>query len=461
MEVRRVLELLVGDRQLEPVAEHPQLGLGQLLRLVGDVAGLDAAAEGPALDRLGEDHRRRARELGRREVGGEDLVVIVAAAAELEQLVVGQVLDHLAQARVGPEEVLADVAAGRRHGHLLELAVDRRVHLLDERAVDVAREELVPLAAPDDLDHVPAGAPEQALQLLDDLAVAAHRAVEPLQVAVDDEGQVVEAVAGRERDPRDRLGLVHLAVAQERPDALLARVLEPAILEVAVEPGLVDGGQRAEAHRDRGELPEVGHQARVGVGAQPLAARLAPEVVQVLLGQPALEERAGVDARRRVTLEEDLVATARVVLALEEVVEAHLVQARRGGVRREVPADAREAAVRPEDHRHRVPADQAPDPALQLLVAREVGLLLRADRVDVPGLREARQADVTLACPLQQLVHQEAGAVLPLLVQDLVEGLDPVVGLGLVDVGELVLEIVDSHRGSVDAGNRVALAPTA
>ena len=42
--VRRVLELRVRDRQLEPVAEDLQLGLGQLLRLVGDVAGLDARA---------------------------------------------------------------------------------------------------------------------------------------------------------------------------------------------------------------------------------------------------------------------------------------------------------------------------------------------------------------------------------------------------------------------------------
>ena len=34
-------------------------------------------------------------------------------------------------------------------------------------------------------------------EFLDDLAVAAHRAVEPLQVAVDDEDQVVELLARR------------------------------------------------------------------------------------------------------------------------------------------------------------------------------------------------------------------------------------------------------------------------
>ena len=272
VEVRRVLELVVGDRQLEAVAEDLELGLAELLRLVGDVAGLDARAERPALDRLGQDHRRGADVLGRRLVGGVDLAVVVAAAAELEQVVVGEVLDDPAQPRVRAEEVLADVVAAR-HRVLLELAVERLVHLLDQHAVDVAREQLVPLAAPDDLDHVPAGAAEQALELLDDLAVAPDRAVEALQVAVDDEGQVVEAVAGGERDAGDRLGLVHLAVAEERPDALLARVPDPPVLQVAVEPRLVDGGERAEAHRDRRELPEVRHQPGVRVRAQALAAR--------------------------------------------------------------------------------------------------------------------------------------------------------------------------------------------
>src|SRR5881409_1557997 len=55
----------------------------------------------------------------------------------------------------------------------------------------------------------------------------------------------------RERDPRQRLGLVHLAVAEERPDALLAGVADPAVLEVAVEAGLVHGGERSQPHRDR------------------------------------------------------------------------------------------------------------------------------------------------------------------------------------------------------------------
>ena len=52
-------------------------------------------------------------------------------------------------------------------------------------------------------------------------------------------------------------------------------------------------------------------------------------MVELVLGQPALEEGAGVDAGRRVALEEDLVAARLGVLAPEEVVEADLVQAGR------------------------------------------------------------------------------------------------------------------------------------
>ena len=62
----------------------------------------------------------------------------------------------------------------------------------------------IPVRAPQHLDDVPARAGEQRLQLLDDLAVAAHRTVEPLQVAVDDEGEVVELLARGERQRGDR-----------------------------------------------------------------------------------------------------------------------------------------------------------------------------------------------------------------------------------------------------------------
>ena len=104
-----------------------------------------------------------------------------------------------------------------------------------------------------------------------------------------------------------------------------------------------------------------------------------------------------------------------------------------------------EAVVRPEDHRHGVPADDPPDPVLERLVAGEERLLLGADRVDVAGLGQGRQADVQLAGPLEQLEHEEPGTALPFLADDLVERLQPFGRLALVDVRELMLEFVEVH----------------
>src|SRR3954452_10776174 len=98
----------------------------------------------------------------------------------------------------------------------------------------------MPLPSPHHLDDAPAGAAEEGLQLLDDLAVAADRSVQPLQVAVDHEGEVVEFLATGDADRAERLDLVHLSVAEERPHSLPAGVLDPPPVQIAVEPGLVD-----------------------------------------------------------------------------------------------------------------------------------------------------------------------------------------------------------------------------
>ena len=199
-EVRRHLgiERLVRDLvlEVETIAQDAQLLVGQLLDLVGGVAALDIAAECPTLDRVAEDRRRltAAEVLRRGLVGGVELAVVMAAARERAQVVVAEVFDELAQTRVRSEEVLTDVGTGLDRVPL-ELTVDGGVHLVEQHAVDVAQDQFVPLRPPDGLDHVPAGPAEDGLEFLDDLAVAAYRSVEALQVAVDDEDQIVETLA--------------------------------------------------------------------------------------------------------------------------------------------------------------------------------------------------------------------------------------------------------------------------
>ena len=153
----------------------------------------------------------------RRLVGVIDLARIVPAAAQLEQLVVAQVRYQIEQLGVLAEEVLADV--GAVPGDVgLHLAVHHFAHALLEQAGGVARQQRVPIAAPDHLDHVPAVAAESGFQLLDHLAVAAHRAVEALEVAVDDEDEVVELLARGQRERPHGFRLVHFAIAQKGPD---------------------------------------------------------------------------------------------------------------------------------------------------------------------------------------------------------------------------------------------------
>src|SRR4029450_13791600 len=115
---------------------------------------------------------------------------VVAAPVEVPDLLVAHVGDQLEQLGVGAEEVLTHV--GPVLGlEVLVLAVDALLHALQQQAGGVTCEQLVPAAAPDDLDDVPAGAAEDALQLLDDLAVAPDPALPPLAAAGDVESQVV------------------------------------------------------------------------------------------------------------------------------------------------------------------------------------------------------------------------------------------------------------------------------
>src|SRR5262245_27442463 len=122
-------------------------------------------------------------------------------------------LDHLEQARIHSEEMLAHVGAVLDRV-LLILAVDDLTHALDEHAIAIGGKKRIPVRAPDHLDHVPASTTEDGLEFLDDLAVAAHRAVESLEVAVDDEDQVVQLLSRREPDRAERFRLIGFAIAE-------------------------------------------------------------------------------------------------------------------------------------------------------------------------------------------------------------------------------------------------------
>ncbi len=75
----------------------------------------------------------------------------------------------------------------------------------------------------------------------------------------------------------------------------------------------------------------------MGIRGQSPTGGFAPEVLQLVLGQTTLEKGACIDAGGPVSLDVDLVTPPFCVVTPEEVVEADLVQRRRGCVGGYVP----------------------------------------------------------------------------------------------------------------------------
>jgi hypothetical protein len=232
---------------------------------------------------------------------------------------------------------------------------------------------------------------------------------------------------------------------------LVGGILDAAVREVAVRLRLVDGVDRAEAHRDRRELPELGHEPRVRIRRQ--AARrvrlLLAETRELLFAQAALEVGAGVHAGGGVTLVEDLVAATGVVLAAEEPVVPDLVEGGGGGVGGDVPADGDAGALSPVHGDRGVPADPRPVAALDLFVTGEGGLVLGRDRVDVVRRGHHRHPELQVFRALQQAQHDVATATAALRAHEGVERLLPFGGLVRVLIGvidRIRVLVVDGHR---------------
>ena len=193
----RLLDVVLRHGDAEPRAKLAQLLLVELLLLVGHVATLARFAEPVALQGLGEDHGGRAAMLRGRLVRRVHLPRVVPTPGQAAELVVGEMLDERPEAGIPSEEPLAKVCAVL-DAVLLVFAVQGPGHNLDEASLGILLEQRIPVPAPDDLDHVPARAPEDRLQFLNDLPVAANGPVEALEVAVDDEDQVVQLLPGGE-----------------------------------------------------------------------------------------------------------------------------------------------------------------------------------------------------------------------------------------------------------------------
>ena len=259
--------LLVAQGQVKAVAKGEQGGLIQLFLAVRGHLALTGLAHAVALFGVRQDHGGLAAVLGRCRVGGMDLHQVVAAAFEAVNLRIRQTLRQGREFGVLAEEVLA-VEAPVFGGKGLHLAVHRVGKRAHQRAAGVAGKQAVPVAAPDEFNHVPAGATKQFFQLVNDAAIAPHRPVQPLQIAVDHPHQVVQFFARGQGERAHAFGLVHFAVTEHAPDLAAGAVQQAAVCEEAHEAGVVNRADGPQTHGAGGELPEVGHQPRVRVARE-------------------------------------------------------------------------------------------------------------------------------------------------------------------------------------------------
>ena len=94
--------------------------------------------------------------------------------------------------------MFADV--GARHAECTFGTVRLRLRSFvehEESPIRLSPSSGIPITAPNDFDYVPASSAEEGFELLYDLAIAAHRSVKPLQIAIHDEDQIVKLLTRR------------------------------------------------------------------------------------------------------------------------------------------------------------------------------------------------------------------------------------------------------------------------
>ncbi len=220
------------------------------------------------------------------------------------------------------------------------------------------------------------------------------------------------------------------------------------VMQVFEEAGLVDRGERAEAHRHGGELPEVWHQPGVRIGGNAVAAGFLTEVGELLLADPALDEGAGVDAGRGVALEIDQVAASVAFRCPEKMVEADFIQGGGRLIAGDVAAHAGRFFVGAHHASDSVPADQGLDPALQGGIARMLFLKVNRDGVHIRRGGVIRQIGAGPTGLVDQPFEQVVSALGAFLFDDRGQGVQPLAGFLRVEIGGMVRHVRVSPDGA-------------
>src|ERR1700730_9973703 len=124
-----------------------------------DVLAFTRFTESITFNGLGENNSRRSRVINCRPVRGMHLDRIMTAEPHAGELLVRQMLHHLQQPGIGAKKVLPK-ASPTLDKIFLILAVGDLAHPPQEQTIAIGLNELIPIAAPDNLDDVPSGSTE-------------------------------------------------------------------------------------------------------------------------------------------------------------------------------------------------------------------------------------------------------------------------------------------------------------
>ena len=123
----------------------------------------------------------------------------MTAAQKFGNLLVAQMRDEFEQLRILTEEMFPRITP-RFDDVFLVITVAAFFHALEQQTGLVALNNFIPLGSPNHFDDVPTRTPDKTFKLLNDFSVAAHRPVEPLQIAVHNPDDVIQTFARSERD---------------------------------------------------------------------------------------------------------------------------------------------------------------------------------------------------------------------------------------------------------------------
>ena len=191
-------------------------------------------------------------------------MVVVAAARQRAQVLVAQVLDQLLEPGVGAEEVLADVAPSSVANFWNSPSTVVFILLSSTPSTSRAssssqREPHMTLMT---FQPAPRNTASSSWMILPLPRTGPSRRC---RLALTTKTRLSSCSRPARLKAPSVSGSSHLAVAHEAPHPRAARIGDAAVVQVPVEMSLVNGVERPDPHRDRRELPELGHEPGVRV----------------------------------------------------------------------------------------------------------------------------------------------------------------------------------------------------